>query len=146
MNKYKILLASAEILCKPNSILSSQIYNYLVSNNHQIVTDISDADYIIVNSCGFNSFREEYSVYLINKFLNVEDGPRVIVVGCLIKINRDAISKFKNIIVVENLEELDRIFLNSNPYDKKDASLNGKNFKYLNSLPENVRAYNIMFN
>ena len=102
MKSHRVLLLSAHIGCKPNSIVSSRLYNYLTINKHQVVMDIADADYVIVNTCGFEISREQISVKLLSQPQYAENKLKVISVGCLNKINRDLVSKVSNVIIVDS--------------------------------------------
>lgn len=115
MAKYKVILDSSDIICKPNNIIGSKVYKYLTRNNHLIENDLSKADYIIVNTCGFNKLRENVSVKLFKNYsAKKKKGAKVISIGCLNKINEGLIrTSFPDVILIFDLRELDEIFYNN---------------------------------
>ncbi len=114
MKKYTITLDSAEITCKPNSILSSRIFEYLRANGHSIQTNIRETDYIIINTCGFDRTRENLSHRLFRQHhLKKPARTKIISVGCLNRINRDGLERtFPGIHFIDDLNDLDAIFYN----------------------------------
>lgn len=125
MITYKVLLDSTNINCKPNSILSSKIHNYLKNNAHIIVNNLSQADYIVLNTCGFNETFENISMELFKKYgVEKKCNAKIITIGCLNKINESLRDKFSDIIFLPELEDLDSIFFNILKYkDNKEAYL-----------------------
>ena len=134
MKSHRVLLLSAHIGCKPNSIISSRLYNYLTINKHKVVMDIADADYVIVNTCGFEILREQISIKLLSRPQYAETKLNVISVGCLNKINRDLVSKVSNVIMVDSLEELDKFFYRNKKFEEcKKQSLDDQDLIHLNT-------------
>ncbi len=138
MKKYRVLLDSANINCKPNGILSSRIYKYITKNGHGIVKDVSLADYIIINTCGYHEKREKISKELFRYYeKNKKNGARIISVGCLNKIKDNLNAIFPEIEFVSDLSELDRVFLNNKRFeDIKEMYLDGKDIDSLHTGPD----------
>ena len=65
MIKLKVSFISSEPNCKSNTVLTAKIYQYILKNDHEITNNITNADYIFLNSCGFNQIHEDYSKELI---------------------------------------------------------------------------------
>ena len=134
MKTYTITLDSAEITCKPNSILSSRISAYLLANGHIIDRDPRKADYIIINTCGFDQTRENLSHSLFKKYFSAKDKrTRIISVGCLNRINRSAVkNNFGETIFIDDLNRLDEIFSRRIKFsDFKQAGLDPRVLKNL---------------
>jgi len=90
MKSYQILIKSAHPRCSLNTVSSSMIYRYLVQNNHKITNDISKADFIIINSCGFHKKTRDATINLYNSFYNQKkQNAKIIMFGCLIKIDNE---------------------------------------------------------
>ncbi|MFC1867048.1 radical SAM protein [Thermodesulfobacteriota bacterium] len=123
MNRYNILLDSAEINCKSNSILSSQIYKYLTKNNHRIIRELSLADYIIVNTCGFDNIHEAVSTTLFEEYSHGNrDDAKITSIGCLNKINTSLQALWPEVIFVSDLNQLDRLFFNKVRFSNIDEA------------------------
>ncbi|MFX0179879.1 MAG: radical SAM protein [Candidatus Hodarchaeota archaeon] len=130
---YNVLLSSLNVGCRPSCVQSGQIYHYLLSNNHRIVNDESKADFIILNTCGFINWFEESSELVIKYFISLKKKVKLIVIGCLTKINRDRIAKYDDVIIIDNLKDLDKYFFTLERFQQKNIFFNDKVFTYLNS-------------
>lgn len=117
---YNVYLDSTEIRCKSSSVLTSNIYKYLEENNHSIVNSMKHADYIILNTCGADSFREKTSIKRISLYKkNSKKSVKIIFIGCLTKINKDLLDDYSSdIITIQNNDSLDDIFLNNIKYNE----------------------------
>jgi ribosomal protein S12 methylthiotransferase len=92
MNSYKIFIDSAAWMCEGNIIETSRIYRYLLANGHAITTILSEADFLIINSCGFVKEREELTMDIYEKCVSEKkENAKIIVFGCLIKIDKEKI-------------------------------------------------------
>ncbi len=116
MAKFKIYLDSSNKACKPNTITLSKVYSYLKRNGHTFVSNFSHADYVIVNTCGF---MKEFEMATVNLFqFYSRNKSKVISIGCLNKINGQAITSIPgNILLINELKELDPIFFNQVRFD-----------------------------
>ena len=124
MAKYKVTLDSAEITCKPNSILSCRVYRYLLENGHEIEKDPAKADYIIVNTCGFDQIREDISCRLFQKHnFRKNKTAKIISIGCLNKINENSVkTSLSDVVLVSDLSDLDKIFFNKVRFGQVDQA------------------------
>lgn len=136
MKQYNIFLDSAQINCRSNNIILNKLYKYFEKNGHSITKKVSDADFFIINTCGYDKIREKRSLKLIKKY---NKKGKVISLGCLNKINQKALENIGfRIHIITDLDELDPIFCsNIMISDIKDAYLDaqinnyfqvGKNF------------------
>lgn len=134
---YKVYLNSAEINCKPNNVLLSRLFLYLRNNNHAIVSNLDDADYIIISTCGFDEFHEKRSLKLFKSHKNKYNA-KIISLGCLNKINRELISQISpEILIIPKLSELDKIFYNNLKFnDITEAYINENINKHLKITEE----------
>ena len=116
---YNVFLDSTEIRCKPNSVLTSRLLNYILSNGHNFVEKISDADFIVLNTCGADDFREKTSIDRIRIYKKLmKSGSKIVFVGCLTKINVDALVDYlADIIVIQDNNKLDDFFYISRKYE-----------------------------
>ncbi|NVM27833.1 MAG: radical SAM protein [Candidatus Helarchaeota archaeon] len=128
---YNVFLCSTNVGCRPSCVLSGQIYHYLQSNNHQLVHDESKADFIILNTCGFIDWYEKCSEVLIKNFTNLKKKVKLIVLGCLTKINRERIAKYNDVIIIDDLKELDKYFFTIEKLQQRNIYSNDKIFKYI---------------
>ncbi|MHA1190780.1 MAG: radical SAM protein [Promethearchaeota archaeon] len=114
MSAFKIFLDSAAWLCEGNLIDSSRIIRYMLENNHEIVNDPAQADFIIINSCGFIKGREERSANLFRKYYSQKkENSNIIIYGCLTKINPELIGSLDAYpIDLNDGKKFDKIFYN----------------------------------
>ena len=98
--------------CPRRGIDSQKIYNYLEANGWSFTEDYRDANLIVVSTCAFVKDREDQSLQAINFYReNLEDHARIVVAGCLSKINPDSITKYDDIdfLSPRELDNFDRI-------------------------------------
>ena len=100
--------------CFPHMKLSSKIHAFLKENNYDVVTDIYQAEYVILNTCWFDDASEEESLKYVDKLYHNFwfNKNKLIVVWCIPDIsfwNQDWKSD-KIIISDRNLTNLDNIF------------------------------------
>ncbi|MCX6667985.1 MAG: radical SAM protein [Euryarchaeota archaeon] len=93
MKCYKVYIDSAAWMCEGNIVETSRIYRYILENGHEITAKPSEADFIIINSCGFIREREELSVSLFeNYYSRRKENAKIIMFGCLVKIDNEKIN------------------------------------------------------
>jgi tRNA A37 methylthiotransferase MiaB len=100
----------AKKLCPRRSLDASKVHRYLLEHNFQPVSNPQKADLIFVYTCGgFNNY-EERSIATIEKSLENKSA-KVIVTGCLPKINPKRLDGYKNVIMIspEDLGKLDSL-------------------------------------
>ncbi|MBU2530454.1 MAG: hypothetical protein KKD35_05385 [Elusimicrobia bacterium] len=91
----KICIVGAQAFCKSQSVLSSRCFNYFAANGWDMTRNISDADFVIINTCGFVEDLQEYSRKEIKDALReVKKGVKVGVIGCLNKIRPKILKEF----------------------------------------------------
>jgi len=120
MQSYNVYIDSAAWFCEGNAIDSSRIYRYIIENDHKYIDDPSNADFIIINSCGFIKDRENRTLNLFKR-LNKQkkENANVILFGCLIKINPKLIDTLDCIkIDLNEGEKFDKIFYKKTKFDK----------------------------
>ena len=98
--------------CPRRGIDSQKIYDYLEANGWAFTENYKDATLIVVSTCAFIELREEQSLQAINFFRdNIENQARIIVAGCISKINPDAIAQYNDIdfLSPRELDNFDRL-------------------------------------
>ena len=124
MKSYKIYIDNANRNCEVSIVDSSRIYHYMLENGHKIIDNPSKADYIIINSCGFNRSHEVRSANLFKKYNSLKkENASIIIFGCLVKINPELINSL-DVYPIDFNEgnKFDEIFYNKtkfrdvNPY------------------------------
>ncbi len=115
---YNVYLDCTEIRCKSSSVLASNIYKYLEENGHNVVNSIQQADYIILNTCGADSFREKASIDRIDIYKKKSQKvKKIIFLGCLTKINKTLLDGYaSDIVVFQDNNLLDELFYNNVKY------------------------------
>ncbi len=114
------MIKSSHTRCSLNTVSSSMIYRYLLKNNHKIINDISKADFIIINSCGFHKKTRDASINLYNKLnKKKKQNAKIIMFGCLIKIDTERL-RFLNLIQIDfnDSELLDKYFYQNTKFDE----------------------------
>jgi tRNA A37 methylthiotransferase MiaB len=120
-------------MCEGNIIGTSRIYRYLIENNHKITTKPSEADFIIINSCGFIKDREDLCVNLFKNFNSQKkEKAKIIMFGCLIKINQKLIESL-NLIPIDLNEgnKFDELFYNKIRFENIFPSCDNKTIEKL---------------
>ena len=112
MKIYTIYIDSANWLCEPNLIGYSMIKRYVSDNDHIITNNPSEADFIIINSCGFTKDHVDVSIDLYKQlYSKKEKKATLIMYGCLVKINKklmDSLDLYS--IDFDEDEKFDKIF------------------------------------
>ena len=113
--------------CSKNQVDSEMIIGYFKKNGYKIINDLSEADIIIVNTCGFIQSAKEEAISTILEMADYKQNAKckaLIVMGCLAKRYKKDILKtmpevdlcigvdeYKDIDVILS-EFLDQKFLN----------------------------------
>jgi MiaB/RimO family radical SAM methylthiotransferase len=83
--------------CDEGQLKSMHVRNYFVQNGYSVTSTFTDADYIIFFACGLTDPKEKDSLLLIQKFNSrKKKNARLLVWGCLPKINPKSLSKIYN--------------------------------------------------
>jgi len=115
MHQYKILLDSARWECSPNLITCSRLHDYFVANGHTIVQELTDSDYIIINSCGVTDRGKNRTLNIVRKYIEQKkDDTTILLFGCLIDIEPQVV-KDLNVITIglKDSQRLDALFSRS---------------------------------
>jgi tRNA A37 methylthiotransferase MiaB len=113
------------ISCKKNCprrvLEASRNYRYFIKNGLQPVDNPKNANLILVHSCGGFKLSEEASILTLEKVLNVKSkSSKVIMTGCLPKINKKALSPYDGVLIIptEDLAtSLDSLIHAKTPYN-----------------------------
>jgi ribosomal protein S12 methylthiotransferase len=119
--------------CGLNAVECGQILHYLQANGHRIVGNESEADFIIFSTCAFITWFENSSETAIQHFLSSKRDVKLVVVGCLTRINRELIAKYQNAIIVDDLKGLDEFFYVKERFQEKNVFYRGVEYAYLHS-------------
>jgi tRNA A37 methylthiotransferase MiaB len=84
----------AKKICPRRSLDALRLQKHLVENNWRPVSDPHKANFIFVYSCGCFNYYEKLSIFTIEKALENKSA-KVIVTGCLPKINPESLDKYK---------------------------------------------------
>ncbi|UCH71487.1 MAG: hypothetical protein JSW62_03560, partial [Thermoplasmatales archaeon] len=109
---HTIYLESAHWSCLPNLVACSRIYHFLIKNGHQIISNPSQADFIIIGTCGALKNIEDKSIALYHKYHPLKKKNAIIIMyGCLTKTNDKRLQGL-DIYPVGNYEDdkLDELF------------------------------------
>ena len=83
--------------CVRRALDCTKISNYLTMNNWGFTEKISSADLVIIATCGTVQKLEDISLTAIKKISKKSsDSAKVIITGCLSKINPDNLSDFNS--------------------------------------------------
>ncbi|MCX6667992.1 MAG: radical SAM protein [Euryarchaeota archaeon] len=147
MESYKVLIDSAIWTCEPNLVGCSMLYRYLIKNGHTITHDPSQADFIIINSCGFLKETEDKSLNLFQKYYSLKKKHAAIIMyGCLVKINEKQVASLDLIAIgYDETSKLDQIFCRTNKFDavqpycdeqiKKTLLVGKQPYKFAENIP-----------
>lgn len=80
--------------CPESQLDSARVKTYLEENGWQIVDNVKDAKIILFNACGLTESSESNSIHSIHNIKKqIEDNQRLIVWGCLPKIDPETLFK-----------------------------------------------------
>ena len=113
----RVFIYAACIYCKPSEVLSSRLVGYLHRNGHEVVSELRRADFVFVNSCGYDDVHERISLQLYRAaFREKTPAAQVVAVGCLNRIDPDLLLReFPGLVLVDDFEQLDAWFLTAVP-------------------------------
>jgi ribosomal protein S12 methylthiotransferase len=152
MKPRTVLIDSVLWSCEANLVNCSKIYRYLLENGHHITNNPSNADFIIINSCGVvkgvvERFLELYHNY---QSLKKEHG-KIIIFGCLVKIDKELVNSLDAIAIGLDESEsykLDELFYTKikfdsiNPYCDDETKLilssEKAQFDFYKDMPLNI--------
>ena len=119
MKSYNVYIDSAAWFCEGNIVDSSRIYRYMLENGHKITDDYTNADYIVINSCGFIKERIERCINLFNKYNSQKkENAAIIIFGCLVKIDPDLTDSLESYnIKLGKGEKFDKIFYKKTKFE-----------------------------
>lgn len=109
--------------CLSNLIDGSQLEDILRDSGYQLTSDASSVDLTIINTCAFNQAKEDEAVRLIEKSMaRLRNGGRIVVCGCLPKINRDRLARVHKGITFgpQDMEKLPDFLKELSPIKKID--------------------------
>jgi len=114
MKSYKFYIDNTTWDCEVSIVDSSRIYRYLIKNGHKHTNNPSDAEYIIINTCGFIESFKKRSITLYEKYnLEKNKNATIIFFGCLVKIEPELIKSLNvNTISPDEEYKFDEIFYN----------------------------------
>jgi MiaB/RimO family radical SAM methylthiotransferase len=109
---YKILIDSGLWSCEANLVSCSRIYRYLIENGHEITYDASQADFIIINSCGVVKGVVDRCLHLFHTYTSLKKKEAIIIMfGCLVKIDRELLAPLDLLLIgPDESNKLDEYF------------------------------------
>jgi len=114
MQSYKTYIESANWRCEINILNVSMIHRYLIENGHKVINNPSEADYIIISSCGFTKNHEGTSTNIYKKHHSKKQKKAsIFMYGCIVKINPELCESLDLTSVdFEEGEKFDKVFYN----------------------------------
>jgi MiaB/RimO family radical SAM methylthiotransferase len=104
---------------------------------HDITADVSQADFVILNTCGFTQEAEDHTIVLLKEYVkNAKRDTRIISVGCLNRIAPEVFEKEleNKVVVLKKESHLDRFFKNKIAYDDvREEYIEEENVRELNA-------------
>ncbi|MHA1190778.1 MAG: radical SAM protein [Promethearchaeota archaeon] len=112
MKKNCVYIDSVAWVCETNLIGCSRIYRYLIENSCRMTNNPSEADYIIINSCGLTEHHTYKCLNLYKKYNSLKkEKAKIILYGCLVKIKPELIESLDVYSIhFDNEEKFDKIF------------------------------------
>jgi len=107
--------------CPRRSLDSARIFSYLTLNGWKFTKKLKSADLILVYTCGGFQRSEDRSLLTIRHIIKrKKNGERLLITGCLIKINPEPLQDFKGVQIVDHdkLNILDALIGAETPYNK----------------------------
>ena len=111
---------SAHARCTLNLVSSAMIYRYLTENGHHITDQVKEADFIIINTCGYHENQREASVALYKKYESAKKpDAKIILFGCMVKIDEERLRPLDATRVsLTDGAILDDFFANTKKFDR----------------------------
>jgi threonylcarbamoyladenosine tRNA methylthiotransferase CDKAL1 len=110
--RQKIFFSTTFKLCDNNGYLSTQIHNFFLQDGFKMVADPERADSIVISTCGFDQERENFSISIVDQYIEkYSSGKRIIVCGCLPKISPDLFDPSQVVLIgPKELHRFNEIF------------------------------------
>lgn len=86
--RMKVYIHSMARGCVSSLLETSSYRNLLLKQGYEVIESVNEADAIVLNSCGFSSEVESEGLAQIDKYKTTYPDKRLIVGGCLTKINQ----------------------------------------------------------
>lgn len=118
--------------CFRRGLDAGRMYDYLESNGWKPVRDLSKADIIVIYTCGSFDSTESRCVKTIKRALHRKKvGAKLIVTGCLLKINPKSVEDLEaiEVIPIYDLSKIDHMVNPDKPYGE---------FSDANTIPEKI--------
>jgi ribosomal protein S12 methylthiotransferase len=78
--------------CPRNFVDTEVMMGLVLQKGYEVTSDLGNADYIVLNTCGFlESAREESKAEIRELIQKRKDGSKLIVTGCMVNLHRDQI-------------------------------------------------------
>jgi len=107
-NKEKESVQSVFIVsngCVPNLLVGKRISKLFFQENFKVTNNLKKADIIIFNSCGYSGSKIEESYYILSRiFKQKQSECKVILTGCIDKIQSEFKNKFANCQIIDTTE------------------------------------------
>ncbi len=110
--------------CVENQLVGARMERFFAVNGWRLTDDSSEADLVLVNSCGYTEALENSSLGALNRLkVSLKPGARIHMVGCLPAINKDAIGEDNGLMVIpRNLKVLNDLIGASIPIEEVEAN------------------------
>jgi ribosomal protein S12 methylthiotransferase len=81
--------------CDKNTVDSEKMKGYLLQSGYELVSSVEDADFVVINTCGFIQDAKEESLNTILEYVKVKEkrGLKIIVTGCLAQRYSEVLAK-----------------------------------------------------
>lgn len=129
----KVFIYNTNNRCLENALDTGLIRHFFYENGWKIINNPKNADLILINTCAYNQFRENQSINIIKKYKKIKNESRILVCGCLSKINP---ARLKSIFEGKSFAPKELIKLNDIIKAKKNIltinnnALSRKDFRY----------------
>lgn len=123
----KIFIKSVSQKCDNNFYLVEKLNNFFKFNNYEIVNDAFIADVIILSTCGFCNYTEKLSIKIIEDYKEKYKNKKIIITGCLPKINPEVIKKMDLIPVgFAEMDKFNILFKSRKKIENVESNILGK--------------------
>ncbi|MBU0519810.1 radical SAM protein [bacterium] len=110
--------------CVENQLDGVRMERFFAANGWKLSTDASEADLVLVNSCGYTESLEKSSLEAVEKLkIDLKPGARIHLVGCLPAINAEAVGENDGLKVIpRNLRVLNDLIGAKIPIEEVEAN------------------------
>lgn len=127
-------LAVISLGCPKNTVISNQLKASLLKNKHQLVKK-DEADFLIVNTCGFIREAQEQSIETLLSLIKEKKKSRqIIATGCLVDLHQKDLSKalpeIKSFIKTTEIPQLSKL-LGKGSFSLKEQLVKNSSYAYL---------------